>query len=56
MDLTVTATTDQRTGLIDVDAELTSFRPGNFEMRLAAELLPARHGVIGQETQGRAAS
>lgn len=52
LDLTVTATTDQRTGLDDVDAVLTSFRPGNFEMRLGDELIPMRHGVIGQETQG----
>ncbi len=52
MDLTVSATTDQRAGLTDVDAVLTSFRPGDFEMRLADELIPARHGVIGQETQG----
>jgi len=52
LDLTVTATTDQRTGLDDVEAVLTSFRPGNFEMRLGDELIPMRHGVIGQETQG----
>jgi 6-phospho-beta-glucosidase len=52
LDVTVSATTDQRAGLTDVDAVLTSFRPGGFEMRLQDELIPLRHGVIGQETQG----
>jgi 6-phospho-beta-glucosidase len=52
VDLTVTATTDRRAGLEGVDAVLTSFRPGDFEMRLQDELIPMRHGVIGQETQG----
>jgi 6-phospho-beta-glucosidase len=52
LDLTITATTDQRAGLSDVDAVLTSFRPGDFELRLADEQIPLRHGVIGQETQG----
>ena len=45
-------TTDQRAGLTDVDAVLSSFRPGGFELRQADELIPMRHGVIGQETQG----
>lgn len=52
LDITVEATTDQRAGLTDVDAVLTSYRPGGFEMRLQDELIPMRHGVIGQETQG----
>jgi len=52
VDLKVTATTDQRAGLEGVDAVLTSFRPGDFAMRLQDELIPMRHGVIGQETQG----
>ncbi|WP_203567490.1 family 4 glycosyl hydrolase [Aestuariimicrobium ganziense] len=52
LDLTITTTTDQRAGLTDVDAVLSSFRPGNFEMRQADEQIPMRHGVIGQETQG----
>jgi 6-phospho-beta-glucosidase len=52
LDITITATTDQREGLADVDAVLTSFRPGGFEMRLQDEIIPMRHGVIGQETQG----
>lgn len=52
LDLTVTATTDRRAGFTDVDAVLTSFRPGDFAMRVQDELIPMRHGVIGQETQG----
>jgi 6-phospho-beta-glucosidase len=52
LDLTVTATTDRRAGLEGVDAVLTSFRPGDFAMRQQDELIPMRHGVIGQETQG----
>lgn len=52
LDLTLSATTDPRDGLEGVDAVLTSFRPGGFAMRLQDELIPMRHGVIGQETQG----
>ncbi len=52
LDLTVTATTDRRAGLDGIDAVLTSFRPGDFAMRQQDELIPMRHGVIGQETQG----
>lgn len=52
LDVTITATTNQCAGLTDVDAALTSFRPGGFEMRLQDEIIPMRHGVIGQETQG----
>jgi len=52
MDLTVTTTTDRRTGLQDCDAVLSSFRPGGFEARVLDERIPLSHGVIGQETQG----
>ncbi len=52
IDLTVTTTTDQRAGLTDCDAVLTSFRPGGFEARYVDESIPLKHGVIGQETQG----
>ncbi len=52
LELSVTATTDRRAGLSDVDAVLTSFRPGDFAMRVQDEVIPMRHGVIGQETQG----
>ncbi|WP_375430602.1 glycoside hydrolase [uncultured Friedmanniella sp.] len=52
LDITIEATTDQRAGLTGVDAVLSSYRPGGFDMRLQDELIPMRHGVIGQETQG----
>src|SRR3954462_12054827 len=52
IDLTISATTDRRTGLQDCDAVLTSFRPGGFEARYLDESIPLKHGVIGQETQG----
>ncbi len=52
LDIRFRATTDQREGLTDVDAVLSSYRPGGFEARVLDERLPLRHGVIGQETQG----
>jgi 6-phospho-beta-glucosidase len=52
IDMTVTATTDRREGLRDVDAVLSSFRPGGFAARALDERIPVKHGVIGQETQG----
>ena len=52
VDVTISTTTDRRTGLEDCDVVLTSFRPGGFEARVLDERLPLRHGVIGQETQG----
>jgi len=52
LDLTITTTTDRRAGLQDCDAVLTSFRPGGFEARYLDEIIPLKHGVLGQETQG----
>jgi len=52
LDMTITATTDRRAGLTDVDAVLSSFRPGGFEARVHDERIPLSQGVIGQETQG----
>jgi 6-phospho-beta-glucosidase len=52
LDLTIRATTDRRSGLIDCDAVLTSFRPGGFAARYLDESIPLKYGVIGQETQG----
>ena len=51
-DIRFTAFTDRRAGLRDADIVLSSFRPGGFEARRLDELIPLRHGVIGQETQG----
>ncbi len=52
LELKITTTTDQRRGLQDCDAVLTSFRPGGFEARHLDESIPLKYGVIGQETQG----
>ncbi len=52
IDVRVSTTTDRRVGLQDADFVLTSFRPGGFEARHLDEIIPLRHGVIGQETQG----
>ncbi|MFV2061979.1 MAG: glycoside hydrolase [Chloroflexota bacterium] len=52
LDLRFRATTDLRAGLADVDAVLSSYRPGGFEARVLDERIPMAHGVIGQETQG----
>jgi 6-phospho-beta-glucosidase len=52
LDLRFTTTTDQREGLTDVDAVLSSYRPGGFEARVLDEQIPLANGIIGQETQG----
>ncbi len=52
LDLRFRTTTDQREGLTDVDAVLSSYRPGGFEARVLDEKIPLAHGIIGQETQG----
>ncbi len=52
LDIRFRCTTDRRAGLTDVDAVLSSYRPGGFEARVLDERIPLRHGVIGQETQG----
>ncbi len=52
LDLRFRATTDQRAGLTDVDAVLSSYRPGGFEARVLDERIPLANGIIGQETQG----
>lgn len=52
LDLRFVTTTDQREGLTDVDAVLSSYRPGGFEARVLDEQIPLAHDVIGQETQG----
>lgn len=52
LDLRISSTTDRPAGLTDVDAVLSSFRPGGFEARVLDERIPLKHGVIGQETQG----
>ncbi|MEX1335513.1 MAG: glycoside hydrolase [Candidatus Limnocylindrales bacterium] len=52
LELRFETTVDQRAGLTDVDAVLSSYRPGGFQARVLDEQIPLRHGIIGQETQG----
>src|SRR5690606_6883018 len=52
VDLRVTTTLDRATALDGADVVLTSFRPGGFEARALDEVIPLRHGVIGQVTRG----
>jgi 6-phospho-beta-glucosidase len=51
-DIRFQAVTDRRIGLRDADIVLSSFRPGGFKARRLDELIPLKHGVIGQGTQG----
>ncbi len=55
LDITVETTTDQRAGLTDVDAVLSSYRPGGFEMRQAGRDHPdaARRDRPGDPGSGR---
>ena len=69
IDMTVTATTDRRAGLEDVDAVLSSFRPGGFAARALDERIPRQArchrpgdagrrrllhvAALGQRAQGR---
>ena len=52
IDLKVNLAPNRRDGLRDVQAVLSSYRPGGFNARYLDESIPLRHGVIGQETQG----
>jgi 6-phospho-beta-glucosidase len=52
LDLRFHSTTDRLAGLTDVDAVLSSYRPGGFDARVLDERIPSTYGVIGQETQG----
>ena len=50
--LKVSVAPNQRDGLRDAQAVLSSYRPGGFEARYLDESIPLKYGVIGQETQG----
>ena len=52
LDISISTTTDRKSGLQNCDAVLSSYRPGGFEARYLDESIPLKHGVIGQETQG----
>lgn len=51
-DLAVTGTTDLRQALRGATFVLTNFRPGGLEGLRLDEMVPDRHGVLGQETTG----
>lgn len=52
VDLRVTATTDLKESLEDTTFVLTNFRPGGLECLRLDEEIPAKYGILGQETTG----
>lgn len=50
--LTVTSTTDLREALDGATFVLTNFRPGGLEGLRLDETIPAKYGILGQETTG----
>ena len=49
---TVRTETDRKAALDGADFVFTTFRPGGLPARRLDETIPARHGVVGQETNG----
>jgi len=52
VDIKVHATLDRRKALRDADFVITQLRVGQIAARVQDESIPARHGLIGQETNG----
>jgi len=52
VNLRVTATTDLKESLEDTTFVLTNFRPGGLECLRLDEEIPAKYGILGQETTG----
>lgn len=52
VDLHITRHDDQQSAIQSADYVLTTFRQGGFPARAQDELIPLKHGVIGQETIG----
>jgi 6-phospho-beta-glucosidase len=52
IDLTIHSTLDRREALKDADFITTQFRVGQLEARYLDEAIPAKHGLVGQETNG----
>jgi len=52
VDLTISQHTEQQSAIQSADYVLTTFRQGGFEARAQDELVPLKHGIIGQETIG----
>ncbi|WP_426350089.1 6-phospho-beta-glucosidase [Alloiococcus sp. CFN-8] len=51
-DIKVHLTLDRREALKDADFVTTQFRVGQMEARIRDETIPARYGLLGQETNG----
>ena len=52
LDWQVHLTTDRREALKDADFVTTQFRVGQLEARIKDERIPAKYGLLGQETNG----
>jgi len=52
VDMKIFATTNRKEAMKDADFITTQFRVGQNEARYLDESIPAKHGVIGQETNG----
>lgn len=52
VDMKIFATTNRREAMVDADFITTQFRVGQNEARYLDESIPAKHGLIGQETNG----
>ena len=52
VDLTITATLNQKEAVTDAEYVLSTFRQGGFEARHDDETIPLKYDVIGQETIG----
>lgn len=52
VNMQVYSTTQRRDALPGADFVITQFRAGQIEARILDESIPARHGLIGQETNG----
>lgn len=52
VDIEIHATLDRREALKGADFVTTQFRVGQLDAREKDELIPAKHGVMGQETNG----
>ena len=50
--IAVHSTLDRAEALVDADFVITQFRVGQIEARILDETIPAKYGLIGQETNG----
>ena len=52
LDFKIYATTNRREALVDADFITTQFRVGQLDARYLDESIPAKYGLVGQETNG----